>query len=489
MQHCQQYINGIFTDALSGKTRNVINPATEEVFATVPDSQPEDVDAAVRAARQAFDKGSWNRIYAGDRGKCLFRLAQLMRSHFQDLVTVEVQNNGKPKREAEFDVDDAANCFEFYGGMATKIHGVTMQTPPGNFSYVVREAIGVCGQIVPWNYPLLMAVWKLAPALAAGNTVVLKTSEITPLSALYLARLVKEAGFPDGVVNIITGDGPVCGNALVNHPLVDKIAFTGGTVTGKNIMKTAADSLKKITLELGGKNPAIVFDDCDMDIALDWTKFAAFANSGQVCSAGSRIYVQEAIYDAFLERYVEGCRTIKIGNGLDDGVEMGPLVCAAHYEKVKRYISIGKGEGATLVCGGDRPATLEKGYYLEPTVFTGVDHSMRIMREEIFGPVVCIQKFKTEEDAVALANDSVYGLAAGIFTSNIARSQRILPLLKAGILWVNYYHPTFNEQPWGGYKQSGNGRELGLYGIEAYLETKQVNINTDGNPAGWYQQK
>jgi betaine-aldehyde dehydrogenase len=486
MQHHQQYINGVFANAISGKTRNIINPATEEVFATVPDSQPEDADAAVKAARKAFDNNSWNRIYAGERGKCLFRLAHLMRSHFQELVTVEVQNNGKPKREAEFDVDDATNCLEFYGGMATKIHGETMQTPPGNFSYVVREAIGVCAQIVPWNYPLLMAVWKLAPALAAGNTVVLKTSEITPLSALYLATFVKEAGFPDGVINIITGDGPVCGNALVNHPMVDKIAFTGGNVTGKNIMRAAAESMKKITLELGGKNPAIVFDDCDMNITLDWTKFAAFANAGQVCSAGSRIYVQEAVYDAFLEKYLDGSRNIKIGNGMDDGIQMGPLVSAAHYEKVQRYIEIGKQEGAKMECGGSRPANLEKGYFLEPTVFTGVDHSMRIMREEIFGPVVCIQKFKTEKEVIALANDSVYGLAASIFTSNITRAQRILPQIKAGILWVNYYHPTFNEQPWGGYKQSGIGRELGLYGIEAYLETKQININTDENPVGWY---
>lgn len=486
MPHQQQFVNGIFVNAKSGKTRNIVNPATEEVFATVPDSQPEDVDAAVKAARHAFDNNSWNRIYAADRGKCLFRLAQLMKLHFQELVTIEVLNNGKPKREAEFDVDDACNCFEFYGGMATKIHGETMQTPPGNFSYVVREAIGVCAQIVPWNYPLLMAVWKLAPALAAGNTVVLKTSEITPMSALYLASLVKDAGFPDGVVNIITGDGPVCGNALVNHPLVDKIAFTGGTVTGKNIMKAAAESMKKITLELGGKNPAIVFDDCDLDIALDWTKFAAFANSGQVCSAGSRIYVQEGIYDAFLEKYLKGSQAIKIGNGLDDGIQMGPLVSAAHYEKVQRYISIGKREGATLSCGGGRPAQLEKGYYLQPTVFTDVNHSMRIMREEIFGPVVCIKKFKTEKEAIELSNDSVYGLAAGIFTSNITRAQRVLPQLKAGIIWVNYYHPTFNEQPWGGYKQSGNGRELGLYGIEAYLETKQININTDSLPVGWY---
>lgn len=486
MQHYQQFINGKFTDAISGKTRNVINPATEEIIATVPDSQPEDADAAIIAARHAFDSGIWSKLYAGDRAKALLRLSSLMRQHFNELVTIEVQNNGKPKREAEFDVDDAANCFEFYAGLATKVHGQTMPVPPNNFSYTVREPIGVCGQIVPWNYPLLMAVWKLAPALAAGNCVVLKTSEITPLSALYLAKLVKEAGFPDGVVNIITGDGNICGNAITHHPLVDKIAFTGGTVTGKKIMQSAAETMKRITLELGGKNPAIVFDDCDMDVTLDWTMFAAFANQGQVCSAGSRMYVQEKIYDAFIEKYAEACSKIKIGNGLDDGIHMGPLVSAAHYEKVKNYIQVGIDEGAELLCGGKRPAHAAHGYFLEPTVFINVNHNMRIMREEIFGPVVCIQKFTTEEEAIMLANDSAYGLAGGIFTNNITRAQRVLPQLKCGILWVNYYHPTFNEQPWGGYKQSGTGRELGLQGIEAYLETKQVNINTDSNPVGWY---
>lgn len=487
MKHYQQFINGNFVDAISGKTRDVINPATEEVIATVPDSQPEDVDAAVTAACNAFDSGVWNKLYAGDRAKALLRLSNLMRQHFSEIVTIEVENNGKPKREAEFDVDDAANCFEFYAGLATKIHGTTMPVPPGNFSYTVREPIGVCGQIVPWNYPLLMAVWKLAPSLAAGNCVVLKTSEITPLSALYLANLIKEAGFPDGVVNIITGDGPVCGNALSHHPLVDKIAFTGGTVTGKKIMQAASETMKKVTLELGGKNPAIVFDDCDMAVTLDWTMFAAFANQGQVCSAGSRIYVQENIYDEFIEKYAQGCSKIKIGNGLDDGVQMGPLVSAAHYEKVKKYIAIGKEEGATLLCGGNRPAHLPKGYFLEPTVFTNTNHNMRIMREEIFGPVVCIQKFSTEDEAVKLFNDTQYGLAGGIFTSSNTRTHRVLPQLRCGIMWVNYYHPTFNEQPWGGYKQSGIGRELGLHGIEAYLETKQVNINTDNNPVGWYQ--
>ena len=489
MQHKQQFINGQFVNAISGNTRNVINPATEEIIATVPDSGPEDVDAAVKAARIAFDSGTWSNMYALDRGKYLLTLASLIRNHREELVIIEVNNNGKPRREAEFDVDDAANCFEYYAGLASKIQGATMPVPPGSFSYTVKEPVGVCGQIVPWNYPLLMAVWKLAPALAAGNCVILKTSEITPLSALYLATLIQEANFPPGVVNILTGDGAVCGNALTHHPLVDKIAFTGGTVTGKKIMQSASEGLKKVTLELGGKNPVIIFNDCDMEIAIDWGLFAAFANQGQVCSAGSRLLVQDEIYNEFVKRFVAKLPDIKIGDGLQQGITMGPLISKAHLAKVENYIRIGKEEDrATLLAGGNRPADsqLQNGYFLSPTVFTDVTPNMRIAREEIFGPVCTIHRFKTEEEGVALANDSNYGLAAGIFTSDLTRAHRVLPQLRAGITWVNYYHPTFNEMPWGGYKQSGTGRELGLYGIEAYLETKQVNINLDQQPVGWY---
>ncbi len=484
--HFQQFINGELCNAISGTTRQVINPATEEIFCTVPDSGPEDIDAAVHAARSAFDEGTWKNMHALDRGKILLRLSDIMRSNRETFVSLEVQNNGKPRREAEFDVDDAANCFEYYAGLASKIQGDTMPVPPGSFSYTVKEPIGVCAQIVPWNYPLLMAVWKLAPALAAGNTVVLKTSEITPVSALFLGTLINDAGFPKGVVNIICGDGPVAGSALTNHPLVDKIAFTGGTVTGKKIMQSAAESLKKITLELGGKNPAIVFDDCNWECTLDWTLFAAFANSGQVCSAGSRIYIHEKIYDAFVNDFIAKSKKIKIGNGLDADIQMGPVVSALQYEKVNQYIAIGKEEGATLASGGERPGHLSKGYFISPTVFTNVKEDMRIMTEEIFGPVVCLQKFSKEEEVIALANNTPYGLAAGIFTENITRAQRVLPQLHCGITWVNFFHPTFNEQPWGGYKQSGTGRELGMEGINAYLQTKQVNINTDENPVGWY---
>lgn len=481
------YINGEFVNAVNGNIRKIINPATEEIIAIVPESSAEDVALAVSAARAAFDDGAWRKTSAQERGKLLLKLAALIKQNATELVELEVCNNGKPKREAEFDIDDAANCFEYYAGYATKIAGQTLQVPDVNsFSYVVKEPVGVCAQIVPWNYPLLMGVWKLAPALAAGNTLILKPSEHTPLTTLKLASLIDEVGFPKGVINIVCGDGAVAGNALINNPLIDKIAFTGGTVTGKKIMEAASKNLKKVTLELGGKNPAIIFDDCNMDIAVDWGLFAAFANSGQVCSAGSRILIQEKIYDEYVTRFIAKSKEIKIGFGLDEGVQMGPLVSSMQYEKVKKYIQVGIDEGAKLSSGGAMPLHLSKGYFLQPTIFENVTEDMRIAKEEIFGPVVALMKFSTEEEAIKIANNTEYGLAAGIFTQNVSRTHRVLPQLRCGITWVNYFHPTFNEQPWGGYKQSGTGRELGTYGIEAYLETKQVNINLSNEPAGWY---
>jgi betaine-aldehyde dehydrogenase len=481
------FIDGQFVVAASGKTRDIINPATGTVIATVSEAGPEDVDKAVKAARAAFDGGPWRKMTAQDRQKLLLKVAQLMRDRFQELVDLEIQDNGKPRREAEFDVDDAANCFEFYAGLATKIHGETMTVPSNSFSYVLREPIGVCAQIIPWNYPLLMACWKFAPALAAGNCVVLKPSEFTPLNALRLAQIFHDAGFPPGVVNVVTGDGAVAGQALISHPAIDKIAFTGGSKTGRLIGAAAAQNLKKVTLELGGKNPVLVFDDANLDLAVDWGAFAAFANSGQVCTAGSRILVQEGIYDRYVARFIEYAQRIVVGNGLDEGVNMGPLVSAQHRDKVEAYIAIGRQE-ATLALGGDRPTGpgFDEGYYVNPTIFVDVKPTDRIAREEIFGPVVAILKFKTEEEAIEMANDTEYGLGYGIFTQDITRTHRVMPQIRAGIGWVNYYHPTFNEMPWGGYKQSGTGRELGLYGIEGYLEVKQVNINLDTDPAGWY---
>ena len=360
------YINGKFIDAIAGATRAIRNPANDAVIALVPEAQIVDAELAILAARFAFDKGPWRKTTAQDRGKLLLKLAAHIRSHFEELVVIEVRNNCKPKREAEFDIEDAANCFEFYAGLATKIHGETMQVPANTFSYVLREPIGVCVQIIPWNYPLLMAAWKLAPALAAGNCCVLKPSELTPLSALRLAELIHETGFPEGVVNIITGDGATCGSALINHPSIDKIAFTGGTLTGKKIMEAASKNLKRVTLELGGKNPAIFFEDCDINLAIDWGLFAAFANQGQVCSAGSRLLIHDKIYDEFVARFLNKIPEIKIGYGMAEGTNMGPLISKAHREKVEAYIRLGLEEGATLLAGGTRPTdeALQDGYFL-----------------------------------------------------------------------------------------------------------------------------
>jgi betaine-aldehyde dehydrogenase len=381
---------------------------------------------------------------------------------------------------------DAAACFRYYAGIATKPHGETYDVPGPSQSFTVREPIGVCGMIVPWNYPLLMAVWKLAPALAAGNTCVLKPSELTPLTALRLAGLMHDAGLPAGVVNVVTGAGPIVGAALAESHDVDKIAFTGGTSTGRAIMSAAVGNLKKISLELGGKSPNVVFADADFETAVDYALFAIYAGCGQVCSAGSRLLLDASIHDRFVARLVERAQKIVVGNGFDRATEMGPLISAQHREKVEAYIASGIAEGATLACGGTRPAGLERGNFLSPTIFTDVTPQMRIVREEIFGPVLVVQTFRDEAEAIALANDTIYGLAGGVFTSDAAKALRVVRAIRAGITWINTYHPTYNEAPWGGYKQSGIGRELGTYGYDAYTEVKQINVNLAVEPSGWF---
>lgn len=478
-------VDGKFVSAAA--TREIYDPGNGELLAKVPECGRAEVKQAILAARKAFDEGPWRKTTAQDRGKLLFRIGDLIRANAKALAELEVRNMGKPLAEAEFDVADAANCFEFYGGLATKLHGETMSVPANSLSFVLREPVGVCGQIIPWNYPLLMAAWKLAPALAAGCTVVLKPSELTPLTALELAKLVVEAGAPAGVVNIVTGPGKDAGEELAESPLVDKVAFTGGTVTGRKIAAAATGNLKKVTLELGGKNPNIVFADADFEAAVDGALFAAFANQGEVCSAGSRLLVEKKIHKKFVEAMLAKVPRVKVAHGLTAGAKMGPLVSAAHREKVESYIAIGKKE-AKLVCGGGRPKGKEfdKGNFVEPTIFDEVKPTARIAREEIFGPVLAIIPFEDEAEAIRIANDTEYGLAAGVWTTNITKGLRVIRELRAGITWINTYHPTFNEMPWGGYKQSGNGRELGLYGIEAYLETKQVNVNLDEAPLGWY---
>jgi betaine-aldehyde dehydrogenase len=482
------YINGKWTSAVSGATRDLHDPANGDWVATVSEAGREDARQAVQSARRAFDEGPWRKVTALDRSKLLFRVADRIRAHASELARLEVRSCGKPLAEAEFDITDAANCFEFYAGLATKVHGETMQVPANSLSYVVREPIGVCAQIIPWNYPFLMAAWKLAPALAAGNTVVLKPSELTPLTAIELFKILHEVGFPEGVVNLITGPGAGAGEELSESTLVDKVAFTGGTSTGRKIAQAATGNLKRATLELGGKNPNLVFEKADFEAAVDGALFAAFANQGEVCTAGSRLLVQRSIHRKLVNALLAKIPRIQLGHGLTAGVKMGPLVSEAHRAKVESYIEIGKKEGAKLVCGGRRPGTpdLARGYFLEPTIFDEVTPQMRIAREEIFGPVLSVIPFDTEEEAIRIANDTEYGLAAGVWTQDITQAHRVVRELRAGITWINTYHPTYNELPWGGYKQSGWGRELGLYGIEAYLEIKQVNVNLDSNPMGWY---
>ncbi len=352
----------------------------------------------------------------------------------------------------------------------------------------MREAIGVCGQIIPWNYPLLMGAWKLAPALAAGNTCVIKPSELTPLSLLRLATLIEELEFPPGVVNVVLGAGSEVGAEIAENDMVDKVAFTGGTVTGRSIMRAATGNLKKISLELGGKSPNIVFADADFDTAVDYALFGIYANAGQVCSAGSRLVIEESLADRFVEALVERARKIRVGNGFDSATEMGPLISRPHIEKVEKYIALGQSEGARLRCGGMRlEGALAAGNYIAPTIFDRTTENMRIVKEEIFGPVLVVQTFKDEKDAIRVANDTIYGLAAAVFTQDVAKAHRVIRKLRAGITWINTYHPTYNEAPWGGYKQSGIGRELGTYGFDAYTEIKQINVNLDVTPSGWFE--
>jgi len=479
------YADGKWIPSNSGKTFPVYDPSTEEIIAEVPDSDAKDVDLAVAAAKNAFENGPWGSSTAQERGRVLFKLADTVRQNAGTLAELEARNSGKPIVEAEYDMGDVATCFEYYGGLATKIAGHVNPVPDNALSLSLKEPVGVAGQIIPWNYPLLMAAWKLAPALAAGCTCVLKPAEQTPLTALELARHFESCGLPAGVVNILTGFGETAGAPLVQHPDVNKVAFTGSAAVGKLIMKTAADTIKRVTLELGGKSPNIFFADADFEAAIDGALFGVFINQGEVCSAGSRILVQRSIYNKFVDAMAAKAKTIKLGPPLERETKMGPLVSKEQYDRVLSYLEIGKTE-AKLAAGGDRPRDIARGYYVTPTIFYDVNNSARIAREEIFGPVASVIPFDDEADAVKIANDSPYGLAAAVWTRDIFKAFRTVKKIRAGIVWVNHMQPTYVEAPWGGYKQSGFGRELGPWGIEEYLETKQVHINLNESPIGWY---
>jgi betaine-aldehyde dehydrogenase len=486
MHAYQMLIDGEWTAARSGRTFEVRNPATDEPMATAPDAASEDVDRAVKAARKAFE-GGWRDVTAQERGRILFRLADTVRRESKRLASLETLNSGKPLAESEFDITDAATCFEYYGGLATKLHGEVLNVPDNALSLAIREPVGVAAQVIPWNYPLLMAAWKLAPAICAGCAMVIKPAEQTPVTLLELARFFGESGLPNGVVNVVTGFGETAGAPLVAHPQVDKVAFTGSVEVGRSVMRAAADTLKKISLELGGKSPNIFFADADFEAAVDGALFGVFVNQGEVCSAGSRVLVQKPIYRKMLDAMVEKAKRIKLGPGTDPATKMGPLVSRAQMERVVRYQEIGKKE-AKVAFGGGRPAdaALQRGYFVEPTIFYDVDNAATIAREEIFGPVMSVIPFEDEADALRIANDSPYGLAAAVWSRDIFKCLRVVKKLQAGIVWVNHMQPTYVEAPWGGYKMSGIGRELGPWGAEEYLQIKQVHINLNEQPIGWY---
>ena len=475
----QNYIDGEWVEAADGGRFDVTNPATGEVIASAPDSGPRDVERAIEAARRTFDEGRWwPRTSERERGRILLRAAEIVRREHERLARMETMDCGKPLAEARGDIAEVAFMFEYYGGWATKVHGEIPPVGPGALSLVVKEPVGVVAAITPWNYPMMMAIQKLAPALAAGCTVILKPAEQTPFTALEIPRILEEAGLPRGVLHVVTGFGESAGAPLVSSPKVDKVGFTGSREVGRIIMRAGADTLKRVTLELGGKSPNIVFADAEFEAAIEGSCVGIFGNQGEVCSAGSRVLVERAIYDRALEAMAERTRAIRLGDGLDEETTMGPLVSREQQERVERYIEIGGGE-ARLAVMGARPEDprLSGGYFVPPVIFADVDNRARIAREEIFGPVMSVIPFSGLDEVLALSNDNDYGLAAAVWTRDITKAITTARALRAGTVWINDSQPAPTEAPWGGFKQSGIGRELGAHGIEDFLETKHIYVN------------
>ncbi|MEA2594916.1 MAG: betaine-aldehyde dehydrogenase [Thermomicrobiales bacterium] len=484
----QMVIGGESLPALNGETFETVSPASNQVIGRVPKAGASDVERAVKAARRAFDEGPWSRFTPLERKRALDRVATMLRERIDEIARLETMNCGKIIVESRNDVTASANCFEYYASLAPHIRGEQLPMNGPLLDYTTREPFGVCAQIVPWNFPLLMAAWKVAPALAAGNTVVLKPASATPITAIVLAEICREVGIPDGVVNVVTGPGGAVGEAMVTSPLVDKVAFTGETGTGRRIMELAAGTIKKVSLELGGKSPNIIFPDADLDEAVDGSLFSIFANSGQRCTARTRLFLHKEIHDAFLSKFVGKARTIRVGDPLEWETQMGPVISPQQQDRVLSFCGVARDEGAELLTGGRKvtDGELASGNFVEPTVFGGVRSDMTLAQEEVFGPVLAVIPFDDVDEVVRMANSTVYGLAATIWTRDIKRAHTLARRLQAGNVSINY--PTVNppEAPFGGFKQSGIGRELGPHALDLYTQVKNVVVNLNPEPFDWY---
>ena len=485
----RQYINGEWVESANKNTRDIINPYNQEVIFTVTEGTKEDAEQAILAARRSFENGEWSQETSEVRGKKVRAIADKITKNRDELAKLETLDTGKTLEESYADMDDIANVFNYFAGLADKDGGEIIDSPiPNTESKLVKEPVGVVTQITPWNYPLLQASWKIAPALATGCSLVMKPSEITPLTTIRVFELMEEVGFPKGVINLILSSGEEVGDTLSGHKEVDLVSFTGGIETGKHIMKNAANHVTNIALELGGKNPNIIFDDADFELAVDQALNGGYFHAGQVCSAGSRILVHNDIKDKFEKALIERVGKIKLGNGFDSDTEMGPVISPEHRDKIEKYMKVAKDDGATIAIGGKRPddEDLKDGLFFEPTVITNCNTHMKIVQEEVFGPVVTVEGFDNEEEAIALANDSIYGLAGAVFSKDIGKAQRVANKLKLGTVWINDFHPYFAQAPWGGYKQSGIGRELGKEGLEEYLISKHILTNRNPEPVNFF---